>query len=221
MAPDAPDVRLFLFGTPFGIACHQRGLVPLHASTVEVDGEAVAFTGASGVGKSTLAAAFQRRGHRLLGDDVAPVQVNGEQALILPGIRRVRLWEDSAQAAGWDVAALEPCRVGMSKFSHAPENSFAEAPLRARAIVHLERQPRSVGEASFRRLRGRQAVRRASDEIFRLRSLRALAGDAEALVRSARLAGAIPQHFVLTRPHRFEDLDTHVDMILETIRRDG
>jgi len=36
--------------------------MPLHAATVEIDGEAVSFAGASGAGKSTLAAAFLRRG---------------------------------------------------------------------------------------------------------------------------------------------------------------
>lgn len=41
----------------------------LHASVVDIDGRAVAFLGASRRGKSTLAAAFARRGHAVLSDD--------------------------------------------------------------------------------------------------------------------------------------------------------
>jgi hypothetical protein len=41
----------------------------LHASVVDVDGEAVAFLGATRQGKSTLAAALARRGHPVISDD--------------------------------------------------------------------------------------------------------------------------------------------------------
>ena len=41
----------------------------LHASVVSVDGMAAAFVGATGQGKSTLAAALARRGHLVLSDD--------------------------------------------------------------------------------------------------------------------------------------------------------
>ncbi|CAK0744895.1 hypothetical protein CCP1ISM_10051 [Azospirillaceae bacterium] len=61
--PDhAPDVGLFLFGTVFGVLCHQRGVLPLHASCVAFGERAFAFAGVSGSGKSTLAAALVARG---------------------------------------------------------------------------------------------------------------------------------------------------------------
>ena len=52
------DVRLFLFGTVLGALCHQRGLLPLHASAIVANGRAIAFSGHSRAGKSTLAAFF-------------------------------------------------------------------------------------------------------------------------------------------------------------------
>src|SRR5579863_7547955 len=45
------DAAAFLIGTAFGILLHQRGLVVLHASGVELDGRAMLFLGASGAGK--------------------------------------------------------------------------------------------------------------------------------------------------------------------------
>lgn len=48
--PDAPtrNVRLYLLGSAMGLLLHQRGLLPLHANAVEVDGGAVAVLGHPG-----------------------------------------------------------------------------------------------------------------------------------------------------------------------------
>ena len=50
------------------------GYEPLHATAVVVDGEAVAFLGDCGYGKSTLGAAFLARGFPLLTDDVLALE---------------------------------------------------------------------------------------------------------------------------------------------------
>jgi hypothetical protein len=51
------------------------GMEILHASAVEMAGQAVAFLGGSGVGKTTLAARIVARGARLLTDDVLAVDM--------------------------------------------------------------------------------------------------------------------------------------------------
>jgi hypothetical protein len=67
------DVRSYLMGSLFAVLCHQRGLLPLHGSAVETPRGAVAFLGASGAGKSSIAAFLSRRGHRILADDICLV----------------------------------------------------------------------------------------------------------------------------------------------------
>lgn len=215
MDRDAPDIRLFLLGTPWGLVCHQHGLVPLHAAAVEVDGEALILAGPSGVGKSTLAAAFWRRGHRLLADDIAPFALTEGGALLMPGLARVRLWQDSLEAVGLDAQAMEPCRAGIAKFSQPVARG---SPLRPAALVHLERHPESAGAETFQRLRGRAAVGRAFLQVYRTRTMGAVIDNADSLRRVTRLAAAIPHHFVLRRPVAFEELDAQVEMILDTVR---
>ena len=107
---DTPErnVRLYLLGSAFGAVLHQRGLLPLHANAVEIDGKAVAFMGASGEGKSTLAAWFHDQGYRVIADDVCVVR-NGdvERPYALPGVARLRLWQDALEASGREVGSYE------------------------------------------------------------------------------------------------------------------
>ncbi|HYX07724.1 MAG TPA: hypothetical protein VE912_13430, partial [Bacteroidales bacterium] len=60
------DVTLFLMGSAIGALLHQRGILPVHGSSVCRDGEAIIFAGVSGAGKSTLAGAFIKKGYQLL-----------------------------------------------------------------------------------------------------------------------------------------------------------
>jgi hypothetical protein len=216
VAAESPDVRLFLLGSGFGYLCHQRGVLPLHAATVEVDGEAVSFAGPSGAGKSTLADAFARRGHRILSDDVSPF--DQERGVILPSLRRIRLWRDSIDNAGWDTAGMERCRDGLEKFSRSLHGMQRVEPLRPRAIFHLRRQWDKLGGARFRRLRGRPAAEEFRRQVYRWRSLVGLAGATGALTRSAMAAAQFPHHFIIERPLSFDRLDPVVDDIVATVR---
>lgn len=97
---DERTLRLYLLGALLPVVLYQRGFLVLHASAVEFNGRAVAFLGESGWGKSTLAAALQARGHRLLSDDVVPVWVEAEEPWIRPGPPSFKLWPDSARTLG-------------------------------------------------------------------------------------------------------------------------
>ena len=104
----AANVRLFLLGSAMGALLHQRGLLPLHANAVEVEGRAFAFMGESGAGKSTLAAWFHDRGFRIVADDVCVVGFDDSgKAQVRPGISRLRLWREALDATGRDVAAYQ------------------------------------------------------------------------------------------------------------------
>src|SRR5579864_4054354 len=75
-----------------------RGIEPLHATAIIVDDQAIAFLGDSGMGKSTLAAKFLQRGYTLLTDDVLALEFSGKDVWVRPGIARVKLNPDSADA---------------------------------------------------------------------------------------------------------------------------
>lgn len=73
----------------------KQGKLVFHASAVEIDGVAVAFFGASGLGKSTLAASFGTSGYRFLTDDGLILEENNAGYAVQPSHPSIRLWADS------------------------------------------------------------------------------------------------------------------------------
>ena len=111
------NVRLFLLGSAFGALLHQRGLLPLHANAIEIDGKAVAFMGESGAGKSTLAAWLHDRRYRVIADDVCVVRLGSRgEVLAAPGLPRFRLWQEALEAFGHTTSDYARSYVGDESF---------------------------------------------------------------------------------------------------------
>jgi hypothetical protein len=106
--PEAEEgaIRAYLLGPIMSMVAHQRGLLVLHASAVIVGEAAVAFMGMSGMGKSTIAAAFAARGHAVLSDDVIAISVDPSgRASVSPGSRQLKLSDESAVQLGSEKSA--------------------------------------------------------------------------------------------------------------------
>jgi len=110
------EVRAFLLGSAMGALLHQRGLLPLHASAVEIHGQAVAFAGTSGAGKSTMALHLNRAGHALICDDICAVDTSGASPVVWPGLRNLKLWGETLSSAGQTVEGLEQVLQVLDKY---------------------------------------------------------------------------------------------------------
>ena len=118
--PEASEVPTWIVDSwvvPF--AMQQRGILCLHASTMDVGGRTIAIAGESGAGKSTTAMALRQRGHSVLVDDVTMLDQRGEQPLFIPFKRHVHLLRDAADAVGVDFdqhppLVAFPSKVGVS-----------------------------------------------------------------------------------------------------------
>lgn len=115
-----PEQLGVLAGGPvLSVLLRRRGLLALHASTVEVDGFAVAIVGESGSGKSTLVAAVAGRGVPVVGDDLTVVEP-GERPMVVPGGAGIKLWPEAAARIGFDVEGLRPVFAGSPKLAFEP-----------------------------------------------------------------------------------------------------
>lgn len=149
--PDAEpgDVVTFLIGTVFGILLHQRGLVVLHASGVELNGRAALFLGASGAGKSTLAAALVQRGYSLVTDDFCVVSLAADGGpMVNPDGRLPKLWAQAITRLDLGDRQGRPVRGRLAKFYMEQMATPAEArPLPAGPVYALReaRGPHRTG----------------------------------------------------------------------------
>jgi hypothetical protein len=91
------DASDFLLGGVLAFVVRLRGLVPLHASAVVIDGRAVLFAGPAGAGKSSTAAALAILGLPVLSDDVVAVADALDAVIAYPSFPQVSVWADSAQ----------------------------------------------------------------------------------------------------------------------------
>lgn len=95
LAPGVDEGVLSVLAGGAVLAVHLmvRGNLVLHASAVRVEDTAVAFVGASGMGKSTLATLLCADGHQLVADDVVRVCMAqpGSRPIVFPGSIESRL----------------------------------------------------------------------------------------------------------------------------------
>jgi hypothetical protein len=216
------NVRVFLLGTAFGILCHQRGLIPLHANALIVEGEAVAFAGPRGAGKSTLAAYFQSRGHQLLCDDICAVSFDERgRPLAWPGPPRLKLWRDAVAAFGHDSQRLERVVDRQDKFHLPFSRDIGHAPFPLRRLYVLRAHDTESG-ASVSRLRGASAIEAIAAQTYRGRFI----ADMGLRTRHLRMSAALASHaeiYVASRKWGFGAFDRDADRLLRhaQARRSG
>jgi hypothetical protein len=99
---DAPltevDAADYLLGGVVAFIVRVRGMVPLHASAVVVQGHAVLFAGGQGAGKSSIAAAFAVLGYPVLSDDIVVLDEAVGSVRAYPSHPHLSLWADSARS---------------------------------------------------------------------------------------------------------------------------
>jgi len=89
------DSMVYLLGPVFAFVLRLRGFTSLHASAAVISGNAVAFVGPGGAGKSTIVGALARGGHRILSDDISVLEETSGTFRIKPSYPHIRLWPDS------------------------------------------------------------------------------------------------------------------------------
>jgi hypothetical protein len=148
--------QVYLVQRALSFALVKRGLEPLHATAVVVDGRAIAFLGHGGFGKSSLAAAFLRAGHRLLTDDLLLVERLDSGCCGHPGPARLKLFPRVARrmlgagAAGVPMnpdtkKLVMPLKQSQTWQAPAPLAAFYVLPAPGSKIRHIavdEMEPR-------------------------------------------------------------------------------
>lgn len=179
-----------MMGTIFGVLCHRRGLLPLHASCVRIGEKAVAFAGSSGAGKSIMAAALMQAGCEVLSDDIAVLDTeSSDTPVALPVFPRLSLWKDVVEQLALANTDLSRVRPGIEKYSVPVDHAFASQPTRLAAIYYLRRERRGETDV-IHPLKGAAAVRAAATAVYRAGIVPALGPHQRVLMRLTALCAA-------------------------------
>jgi hypothetical protein len=128
-------IVLWLLGSVMAALLHQRGILPLHASAVATSQGALLIGGDSGVGKSTLAAAFLQQGYQLLTDDVSAISYDDQgQIIVFPGYPQQKLWQDTLDEFRLAIGDLKPIDYYKSKYFVPRHDRFWQTALPIRAL---------------------------------------------------------------------------------------
>lgn len=198
-----------LHGMPMILSFLSRGDISLHAAAVEIGSAAVILAAPSRYGKSTLALAFQRGGHRVLSEDLICCRPSSGEAIPGPALLRIRPDVYPRELPeGLFVAAERPDRVFVG---FDPAHAGSGAPVPIGAIVFLREsttlavepvQPTTVLKDLWR-----LSFRTGTEE-----------GRAESFQRLTRLAGSTPSWNV-SRPLTLNALDATVDLVRNKVCR--
>jgi hypothetical protein len=194
------------------LALSRQGKLVLHGSSVDVDGQGVAFLGVSGRGKSTLAASFAIAGQRFLSDDGMHLEWADTRFQIVPSHPSVRLWQDSQVALDMESAPMAPAIdfTTKARLLAGGDLAYSGEPLALRRIYFLG--PGDASSVTIRAVKPAAALIELTRQCFILDvdQQDALAGHFDDLCRLANL----PIHFELDFPRRYEDLPRVREAIL-------
>jgi len=212
-AAEPGDVVTFLIGTVFGILLHQRGLVVLHASGVELNGRAALFLGSSGAGKSTLAAALVQRGYPLVTDDFCVVSLGTDgRPMINPDGRLPKLWAQAITRLDLGDRQGRPVRGRLAKFYIEQTTAPAQAEPLPAGPVYALREARGAHRPGIERPNVVDAALLLRQNAYRPRLIAKM--DQGPLY--FRVAAAVANSggvFFLTRPMDFAAMAATIDRL--------
>ena len=157
-APAAPIglIAILITGSIIAYLLSANGRLVLHASAVEVNGEALAFIGQSGQGKTTMATLLCAEGHALVSDDLLPVDIRGDQVMCVPAGRELRVREKvEALLERFDAQTSRYRTVDERHAVGARTTTTEELPLRSVVVPWPDRE---ASEVTAQRLTPGEAV---------------------------------------------------------------
>jgi hypothetical protein len=210
-------VETLLLGEIFSLWLELRGIPMIHASSVVIDQDAIAFLSFSRGGKSSLAAAFMLQGHQLLTDDLLPVVDRHDLFLARPGFPALRLWPDQA---GYFLGDYEHCERVRPEFSKrripAGPGGFGtfcpeEKPLK---VMYVPQRLSSDSAISLEPLSKTEAFFVLLRNSFSAGLVEAVGLQSPRMTFFARMARQVPVR-QLNYPEGFDHLPDVVDAVVE------
>lgn len=214
------NVRAFILGPGLAAAIYSIGKVPIHVSGLLISGQVYAFTGPSGVGKSTLTAFLNKKyGFPIFTDDVAMVHSvsSTEHGILLhAGPPRIKLWEDALEQLNIPKHGLTRDTTRHNKYHLTlprPDETEKCQPLHA--LVYISRTANAPRTPLLKKPGGFALFQMAMNSIYRP-ELAGMAGDKAILINAIKQITSAAC-YVFEGSNSFDDIDYEMDWLHEHI----
>lgn len=204
-------LRHVVVGPALNHLLHQRGYFVLHASTVAIDGAAVAFVGESGQGKTTTALACLTHGYRVLSDDVAAITLGDDGPVVQSGYPAVKLSREAVETFDPPVEPPDRTCDGRERHFHRLRHDQPTSPVPLAGVYLLEDGP----ETAFESLSAGEQVMSLVDNTY---AIGALGADSQART-NVRVCGEIAEATTVKRLQRPRELD-RLPEVIDRVRAD-
>jgi hypothetical protein len=193
------NIEIFVFGPVWATLCHQRGMLPLHASAIATPRGVIAFAGHSGAGKSTTSALLSSMKYELVTDDILPISFNADSVPgAWPYLRRLKLKSDAISHLALVPTERVSETIDNEKSFVRPRLGAGDRWNRLDRVYILDFDP-SVSSASIDPISGAEAVRALVDQTYHFHFISSSGQFGGHLATCAKLASKVPV-YRLRRP---------------------
>lgn len=202
-------LRSALYGPVAAALFSRLGILALHASVVSIGGRGWVFCGASGVGKSTMAAVLAARGNDRIADDMAVLRSVSEGSFeVAAGPQRAKLRSNLMDGLPYEVPADSVWDAQEEKYLVPVSIPDTVIPLAGICLLDSKPHPRVEVE----RVTGAEAALALMAQIFRPAIAAGIGATPRLLEQSATVASAVPV-FHLRRRLDVRDLTEAADLV--------
>ncbi|MEN8076872.1 hypothetical protein ABFP60_07885 [Clostridioides difficile] len=208
---DMQIMKIYLMCSCLGFIMLQREIVAIHGGVIEMDDNAVIFTGDRGAGKSTLTTALRERGYKFISDDVAGMKIDNIP-YVMPGFPYQKLCESAMDKFGYD---KEKCTSFMSdkevKYIVPAKEEFVDEKRELVAIVKLT--VGDVEEVTIKELTGSEKLNNIIENIYRGEYIKYLGGMNPKYFRQCIEIAKNIRFYTVIRPVNGFTVDDQIELI--------
>lgn len=194
---DVDSVQLFLNGSVLGSVLLQKKILAFHGSSFNYKGYGVIVCGRSGVGKSSVTAAFCQNDAQFITDDITPISIEEGRVYIKPLKTEIKLWNDSLAQLSLPSENLRKIRPTLNKFYYPYEPS-SELNTALHLIVILETHNNE--ELTSSELLGIKKFKALKNQVYRKVYLKGMPQTEQYLCRQLLKLGQKVRVLHITRP---------------------
>lgn len=211
---DEQMIQTVIINSLLAIVLFQRKMLVLHASSVRIDGAAVAFLGASGAGKSLIAGALCARGHSLVTDDVARVQLLSGLPHVYPGYPMIKMKPRESSMLGFPHQCNRPLHEKEQRYACSAHDGFTTLPCPLSHIFVLAVDEERAIQTLSKKESFMELIKNSAPAIWNLLPDQWHFSNIEELIEKVPVS-------LLKREECIEALPEHVGMIEEYLQQAG